>query len=299
MSKPLRVLRNPTFFVAALMAIIMSIGATLWFAGPTQSNKFTDLGANLCVGAIVGLGLIAIERLISQSAAERDEAAAEERRFLASLLATEDLSGVRLRGRVLSSVMMSGRILNGADLSGATLDRADLRRASLAQAVLEGAKAFDANFADANLRGAIGLHFFAQESSFDRANCTESNWSDSRFQDCSLVEAKLFRAILTSADFSSCQLKKADLGRSEGADVNFSCADLRATSFSGAQLSRPDFSNADMRGADFTGAIFNEPNLCGADLRDCRGADLALRNPRTDTKTRMADSISVQTNGAD
>lgn len=282
-------LQEPKFAVAALMAVILALGAVFWYIGSSEGDKFTELGTSLFTGAVVGLGLIVVEQFMSRSAAKRQEAADEERRFTETLLRMDDLTGVRLRGRVLSGVMMPGRSLDGADLTDATLDRADFRRASMTRVVLEGARASNATFADANLRGAQGPGFTAVGSSFDRANCTESQWTKGRFQDCSLVEARLFRAALDGATFASSQMKKADLGRAEGADVVFSQTDLRASSFAGARLTRPDFSEADLRGADLSGAVFNEPDLRGADLRDCLGAESALRNPLTDSQTRMPE----------
>ena len=280
------------------MTSTMVIGAALWTVGPRSGDKYTELGVSLFTSASVGLGLVAVDRLIARRAMEREEAAAEERRFLASLMARADLTGARLRGRMLSGVMMLGQTLDTADMRGTTLDRVDFRQASLVRVMLDGAEASDANFAKADFRESSALHFSAIESCFDGATCVQSTWNHSHFRDCSLVGVKLFRSMISSAEFTSCVLRQADFGKVEGEDVLFSRSDLRASTFMGAHLLRPDFSAADLRGADLTAAVIEEPNLSGADLRDCRTVDLVLRNPLTDSKTRLPDSFEIQHIGA-
>ena len=287
-----RAVPAPNILLSVLVVVTLAVSAILWVSSPAGGDKYSELGVSLFVSALVGLGLLLIERSFARTAEAGERASAEERRFLTSLLQSDDLQGVSMRGRDLSSLVFSGRDLGGADLSLAILDRADLRSASLARATLDGATAIGANFVRSDLREARASGLDASTSTFEAANCSEVIFTDSRFVDCTMAGATLFRATLDRSDFTRADLKRTVFDRVEATGALFEYADLRASSFASAVLTDVCFGSADLRGANFTGATLDAPDLRGTDLRDSILKSTAIRNARTDHQTRWPDGYT-------
>ena len=123
---------------------------------------------------------------------------------LAGLELTEtDLSGVNLRGAILTSVCLSG-----SDLSRANLRGADISAADLSDADLSGAKLREAKLSSAYLRG----------SDFGEADLCEADLAGADLRGVSFCMADLSRANLSSADLRRARLGHANL---TGAVVGF------------------------------------------------------------------------------
>jgi hypothetical protein len=143
-----------------------------------------------------------------------------------------DLSGIDLRGALLSQASLRGALLSGADLDGAHLLGADLR-----EAVLVGA----------SLRGALlgGADLRAAKASWLAFNTPGGSWQDHHGS-----------ATSHGACFQGAHLEGADLRG----------ADLREADFMGASLVAADLRTCDLRSANLEHA-----NLTGINFtRDCR-----------------------------
>src|SRR5690606_36870403 len=67
--------------LASVTALIVFVGAVLWFSSPPEGDKYGELGGNLIFGAGLAFGVMGVERVVSSREKVRDQAAAEERRL--------------------------------------------------------------------------------------------------------------------------------------------------------------------------------------------------------------------------
>jgi len=270
-----------------IIAAIFALGMTMWWLGPTEGDKFSDLGINLGIGAVIGVALMYVERLIARGEKERERRLAEENAFVQSLVAATDLDEVNASGRSFSGILLSSRSLMGADLSFTTLDRTDLRASNLTRASVAGSAG-----EGLNLHGAVIDQLIARDVRWRGANLSRVSGSavdltGALVPDANLAEARLPRVILDHAELLRANLQRADLSDSKGLSSSFEGADLRAASLRGARLVKPNLRDADLRATDLRDAMLSEPDLRGADLRDARVDGLDLRDPVTDERTRL------------
>jgi hypothetical protein len=108
-----------------LIAVIFAVGITMWALGPSEGNKYSDLGINLGVGAVLGVAVLYVEAVVGRAEAERERRLAEEQRFVQTLIAAADLTEIRIPGRSLTGIILAARDLSGGDLSSTDLTRAD------------------------------------------------------------------------------------------------------------------------------------------------------------------------------
>jgi hypothetical protein len=210
--------RGSWIVALAVAFTLAAIGLILW--GPLAGdagNADSDLGSALLGGVIAGFAVLFLQWRFEIEARERDkaalkaqklrdEAAAAERRRQddrqhAQILTAlhDDLTGVDLRARDLSSFYLRGRRLKHAKLDGADLSGANLAFANLKGAGLAGAKLGQSAYLEA-----VFLH------------------------GADLEGARLATAYLAGADLTNANLANADL-----AQTDLSETDLRGCDLSG------------------------------------------------------------------
>jgi len=280
-------LRSTSLPALLLIAVIFVVGITMWAVGPTEGNKYSDLGINLGVGALLGVAVLYVESLIGRIEAERERRLAEENRFVQTLIAAPDLTEIRIPGRSLAGIILSGRDLSGGDLSTCDLARADLRKSNLSRADLDGSRGVGLNLHGATVDNLKARYVEWAAASLSRLSGSDVDFTGARIVDSSLTDARLPRAVLDGADLEGADLRRADLSDCRGTGAVLRGADLRAASLRGGQLKDTDLRNADLRAADLRNATIETPDLRGADLRDCNVEGLVLRDPLVDEQTRM------------
>lgn len=270
-----------------LIAVIFVVGMTMWALGPSEGNKYSDLGINLGVGAVLGVAVLYVEALVGRVEAERERRLAEEHRFVQTLIAAPDLTEIRIPGRSLAGIILAARDLSGGDLSLTDLTRADLRKSNLSRVDLSSSRAVGLNLYGATVDALKALNVDWTEASLSRLAGSDVDFSGARIVDSSFVDVRLPRAVLDGADLERADLRRADLSDCRGTAVVLRGTDLRAASLRGGRLKDADLRDADLRAADLRNATLETPDLRGADLRDCNVEGFVLREPIVDDRTRL------------
>jgi uncharacterized protein YjbI with pentapeptide repeats len=219
-----------TFWLIAALAVtilLLSVlpGMYFWWPSRREPASRSDLGVALMTGALIALGVLALQVVLDVRLNEVEETrrVAQEEQSLKLQLALQG----RLTGISLEEKKLDGIYLYEKDLTHANLRRADLSGAVLSRSDLTGAKLQDAVLTGADLNGAT------------------------------LTEARLEGANLDSAILSDAPMKGAKLRNARLRNAVLSGAKLRWADFAGAHLQSASLSEADLRGADFTGAKFD------------------------------------------
>jgi len=288
-------LQSTSLPALVLIAVIFGVGITMWVLGPSEGNKYSDLGINLGVGALLGVAVLYVEAVVGRVDAERERRLAEEQRFVQTLIAAADLTEIRIPGRSLAGIILAARDLSGGDLSSTDLTRADLRKTNLSRADLS-----DSCAAGLNLHGATVDALKARNVDWTGANLSrlagsDADFTEARIIDSSFVDIRLPRALLDRAVFERADMRRADLSDCCGSAVILRGTDLRAASLRGGRLKDADLRDADLRAADLRNATFESPDLRGTDLRDCNVEGLVLREPIVDDRTRLPVSATYLT----
>lgn len=264
------------------------IGGTLmWAFGPTEGDKYSDLGINLGVGAVLGVAVLYVEALVGRGEAERERRLAEEQRFIQTLLAASDLRDIRVPGRNLAGSILAARDLTGSDLSSTDLSRADFRRSILNRADMSDSRATGLNLHGATVDFLRGQRVEWTATDLSRIAGTDADFTDADLRDVVLSDVRLPRVVLDRTRCEGADLRRADLSDSRGTGTVLSGADLRAASLKGARLEAADLRGADLRGADLRNATIDRADLRGTDLRDCNAEGLSLKDPLLDEHTRL------------
>lgn len=279
--------RSTSLPALLIIIAIFALGMAMWWLGPAEGDKYSDLGINLGIGAAIGVALLYVERLVARGEKARERRLAEEHAFVQSLVAATDLTEVNARGRNFSGILLSSRTLVGGDLSLTSLDRTDFRGADLTRANLAGSRG-----EGLNLHGAVVDHLRANDVRWPNANLSRVSGSEvdltgAILLDANITEARLPQTTLDQTELHRANLQRADLSYSKGLSASFEGADLRAANLRCARLVKPIFRDVDLRAADLRDATLTEPDLRGADLRDARVDGLHLRDPLTDERTRL------------
>lgn len=193
-----------------------------------------------------------------------------------------NLSGLRLRGAILSHASLKGSRFYGAgedertDTSDdriAELGGADLREANLSEAILSRVGMNRANLMRANLTQArlVG-------SSLVGANLSSARLIGVEAQNANLDRASLTGADLTEANFTGADLRGASAGKAIAPGTNLSKTNLSHSVWQGSELTESNLSQANLTKADLSSALLSGANLNGANLRNAnfQNADLSL-----------------------
>jgi uncharacterized protein YjbI with pentapeptide repeats len=177
-----------------------------------------------------------------------------------------DLSAVCFTGAKLVQCRFIESTIIGVDFTGCDLTQAQFITCNVDKAC----------FVNATLDGAVAAH--------------GSSMVAAVFSGASLRGANLRTTSLEGADFERAHLDGADLSK-----CNLRGGKLRRMTAREALLMRTDFSNANLRGADLLGAIAQKAILLGADLTGANLARSDLSRVRTDGRTKMADTLTLDT----
>lgn len=281
-----------------VIAVIFLIGITMWAFGPTEGNKYSDLGINLGVGAVLGVAVLYVEALVGRAEADRERRIAEEQRFVQTLIAAPDVTEIRIPGRNLAGIVLAARDLTGGDLSGTDLTRADLRKSNLSRADVSGSHGLGLNLHGATVDALKARGVQWTGAHLVRLAGSDADFTEARLAGASLSDVRLPRAMLDRADLAGADLRRADLSDCQGTSAVLRGSDLRAASLRGGRLKDADLRGADLRAADLRNATFVSPDLRGADLRDCSVEGLVLRDPVTDDQTRLPVSPTFDVNAS-
>lgn len=197
-----------------------------------------------------------------------------------------NLSGLRLRGAVLSHASLKGsrfysagedERLDTSDDRIAELGGADLRDANLSEAILSRVGMNRANLVRANLTKARLLG-----SSLVGANLSSARLIGVEAQNANLDRSSLTGADLTEANLTGADLRGASAGKAIAPGTNLSKANLSHSVWQGADLSASNLSEANLSKVDFSSTILSGANLNGANLRNAnfQNADLSLTDFR-------------------
>ncbi len=193
-----------------------------------------------------------------------------------------DLSGLSLKGRVLTDADFTAAILTDCDMTGAVLDGSNLFCADLQLVNLTGGSLRRTDLRGACLRGA-------------------------NLSGCDLYEADLREGALALPDKQTgLSYVEISMRTSEATYANLRGANLERSKLSGIQAMKADFSDAVMKGcklvrANLKQAIMDNVDLGGADLSgaDLSGAslkDAVLIGAKTDMwRTSQADLTGILT----
>ncbi|WP_311212280.1 MULTISPECIES: pentapeptide repeat-containing protein [unclassified Arthrobacter] len=270
-----------------LIAVIFAVGITMWALGPSEGNKYSDLGINLGVGAVLGVAVLYVEAVVGRAEAERERRLAEEQRFVQTLIAAADLTEIRIPGRSLTGIILAARDLSGGDLSSTDLTRADLRKSNLSRADLSDSAAVGLNLHGATVDALRARNVDWTGANLSRLSGSDADFTAARIIDSCFADVRLPRAVLDNAVLERADMRRADLSDCRGTAVVLRGTDMRAASLRGGQLVNADLRDADLRAADLRNASFECPDLRGADLRDCNVEGLMLREPIVDDRTRL------------
>lgn len=212
------------------------------------------------------------------------------------ILQQNDLSGINLRGAILTQVNLRGSVFSNAG-NDKHLGTFDDRLADLSSADLRGTDLTEAVLSQISLNGANLMQAILNRADLSNAKLNQANLSSVQLMGANLEKASLEKASLTGADlgganFSSANLQRANLGQVRAIGTQFSSAnlaqsnwqacDLSASNFSNANLEQADLSSTELKGANLSKAQLQNANLAYANLSnaDLRGANLAGANFR-------------------
>ena len=190
-----------------------------------------------------------------------DAVAAENAAWTSASAVAVDFDGWSIDGGVLEQCMFVQSSAQGQDLSNVRFDRCNLFKSDLREARLRRAPGSifaecdcaDADFADAELDGAL----FAKTSA-----------PKARFTGASLANAMFPDAVLVGADFSRAAARHSVWTGADLADADLSGVDAYRATFRNARLDGAHVQGARLVEADLHGV---EASLDGADVRDARG----------------------------
>ena len=239
------------------------------------------------------------------------------------LLEQIDLSGIRLRGTILSGAHLENsqfygpgndqRLgtfddwiadLSGADLKSANLEKTNLRkvslrRANLIQAILNRADLSEANLMGANLSSAQLLDTNLQNARLEDASLTGADLSEANFSQANLHGAMLGKVSALGGQFQHANLSQtnwigADLSGADLTQANLRQANLSATKLAGAKLHRTKLVQANLRNADLSLADLRGADLSGADFRGTIFFTLEMPHPDQFIRTTAPTSAIVK-----
>lgn len=200
------------------------------------------------------------------------------------------LTGANLRATILKGANLTGAVLFEAELSGADFSKADLTTADLGRstavgASFEAATLTQASFEGANLEKARLSRAIGDQPLFMRARLVGAFLESTRFFQGYFDEATIEQADFTGASLAQCSFlnvkgKRAILTRAVFPKAGFSGAELWEAQLSqvrgegsiwlGAKLDRADFSHASLPLSHFTEAVASGARFYAADLREAR-----------------------------
>ena len=178
-----------------------------------------------------------------------------------------DLSGVNLRGAMLTRTVLYGVNFDGADLSDADLSGSSLGefvRVTLDGANLSGAFVYhltDCSARGADLSGARLSQTVITRTDLTGARLTRADGYSIQSEGAVFRDANLTGATLRDSTFVRATFDGADLSRTFLDEGDFRGSTFRRTVLAGAGLVRANLANADLTSSDFSRA-----NLAGADL---------------------------------
>jgi uncharacterized protein YjbI with pentapeptide repeats len=179
----------------------------------------------------------------------------------------------------------------------------------LSNRVLPGVRIDNGDFSRAKFVRAFLVRMDAAGSTFNEADFSLANLTQSRLADTQCERALFSGAILARADLSRAQLAGADFANAELAGAQFVQARLAGASLAGVKAVRANFLRADLKhaslvyarleGTDFTqadlqGARFSGATLTGANFTGVRGLTAPqLRGACGDATTRLPPGLRL------
>ncbi|NDF69448.1 MAG: pentapeptide repeat-containing protein [Actinobacteria bacterium] len=157
-------------------------------------------------------------------------------------LTRQNLRGINLAGRDLSTARAPYADFTNANLSGAFL-----MSFNLASATLKGA----------NLSGATGGWLYFNGANLEGANLSKANLRYSNFDahvDNDTIRVNLRNANLTEAILAGSTFENADLTGASARNADLSSTNMQKAILRNADLTSASFRRADLHDADFTGA---------------------------------------------
>lgn len=204
-----------------------------------------------------------------------------------------DLSGVNLKGVVLSKIDLVGANFSKAnlieaDFTGSDLTGSNFAGANLTAAHLVGTELIGADFSDANLSGADVSGAFLANARLIKAILIGTNLTGAYMSLVNLTEATLMESNLQNANLSMANLTMAHLYR-----ANLSKVDLFGAELCDANLARVDLTDANLNMANLSGADLSMTNLARANLES------ATLNSATLIKTNIDNAKLSNTSMVD
>jgi uncharacterized protein YjbI with pentapeptide repeats len=256
-----------TRLVLLFVAMIL-FGLMVWDSERNVPGSRSGLGAALLGGAVVAAAVFFGQFTIDDRVRTQD--------FQSTVAFNQDLTGVDLRHRDLSSLHLYGKIFKGGNLAFVNMANSYLVKANLTDAWMHKANLTDANLSEAVLEGAT-----LSEATLTNADLTDVTKTSA----VDLTKAVLQNANLTNADLHEVYLDGAVLVAARqdySADDYFEGPNLSWTSLVNADLTRADLRKSNLSHADLTDAILRATDLTGADLTGATtdGAILEVRSLR-------------------
>jgi uncharacterized protein YjbI with pentapeptide repeats len=158
-------------------------------------------------------------------------------------LTRQNLRGINLAGRDISTARMPYADLTGANLSGAFVMSLNLA---------------SANLAGANLSKAYGGWLFVNGANLEGANLTNASLVHSNFDayvaENGFMRVNLEGATLTSATLRGSTFEQARLDRTSARLANFEDSNFANASIQNADLAGANFQGSDLFNANFSGS---------------------------------------------
>jgi hypothetical protein len=179
--------RSPWVAATVTVVLLVAVGIAL-IATAAAGQAARDIGVSLTGGGVIGLVFIFVQSVMTK--------AEDKDRLLLRLSASQDLTGIDLRGRDLARVALIGKRMTVADLSGTVLRSSKLIGTDLTWSNVRGA----------DLTGAILVH-----ARLDETDLRDGRLVDVDLRNVSFRNARLAGAVVDLADLSGARLDEAIL----------------------------------------------------------------------------------------
>lgn len=230
--------------------------------------------------------------------------------FSAASMAATDCAGALFDAACMTSLRANACVAPGASFADCTLTDADFANANLRGARFHRSLLVEASFIDAECHASEWYGAIAERARFTRAQLQRSrsdatsNFREADFCDARLDHANWDGAELCGALLNRAVLDGADLSRVQGRGARLSQASARGTLFDKADLLEADLSQVNLFRGSLRRALLSRASLEGTHLFsvDAYGADFsgACLSGATTTRTVLscperAESMTVGT----